>query len=94
MKNSVIAIILARGGSKGIPRKNVLDFSGHPLVAWSVIQAKLSKEIDEVYISSDSEEILEIAQSYGAKTIKRPKEISGDSSKSEEAIIHALSILG
>ena len=94
MKNKVIAIILARGGSKGIPRKNVLDFAGHPLVAWSVIQAKISKEIDEVYISSDSDEILEIAQSYGAKIIKRPDEISGDSAKSEEAIVHALSILG
>lgn len=94
MKNNVIAIILARGGSKGIPRKNVLDFAGHPLVAWSVIQAKISKEIDEVYISSDSDEILEIAQNYGAKIIKRPDEISGDSAKSEEAIIHALSILG
>ena len=44
MKKKVVAIILARGGSKGIPRKNVLDFAGHPLVAWSVIQAKLSKE--------------------------------------------------
>ena len=94
MKNKVIAIILARGGSKGIPRKNVLEFAGHPLVAWSVIQAKQTTEIDEVYISSDSDEILEIAQSYGAKIIKRPDEISGDSAKSEEAITHALSILG
>ena len=92
--NKVIAIILARGGSKGIPRKNVLNFAGHPLVAWTVIQAKLSKEVDEVYISSDSDEILKIAEEYGAKIIKRPAEISGDSAKSEEAIIHALSILG
>ena len=95
MKGSkVIAIILARGGSKGIPRKNVLDFAGHPLVAWTVIQAKLAKEVDEVYISSDSDEILNIAKEYGAKVIKRPEEISGDSAKSEDAIIHALSILG
>ena len=94
MKNNVIAIILARGGSKGIPRKNVLDFAGHPLVAWTVMQAKLSKEIDEVYISSDSDEILEIAKNYGANTIKRPEEISGDTAKSEDAIIHAISILG
>ena len=92
--NKVIAIILARGGSKGIPKKNILNFAGHPLVAWTVIQAKLSKEVDEVYISSDSDEILEIAEKYGAKIIKRPAEISGDSAKSEEAIIHALSILG
>jgi len=91
---NTVAFIFARGGSKGIPRKNVLDFAGHPLVAWTVIQAKLSKEVDEVYISSDSDEILEIAEKYGAKIIKRPAEISGDSAKSEEAIIHALSILG
>ena len=61
MTNKNIAIILARGGSKGIPRKNVLEFCGLPLVAWSVIQAKLTKEIDEVYISSDCDEILDIS---------------------------------
>tara|TARA_B110000008_G_scaffold257515_1_gene275744 strand:+ start:7213 stop:7923 length:711 start_codon:yes stop_codon:yes gene_type:complete len=94
MKNKVIAIILARGGSKGIPRKNVLDFAGHPLVAWSVIQAKLTEEIDEVYISSDCDEILDIASKYGARKIKRPDEFSGDSAKSEEAILHALDVLG
>ena len=94
MKNKVIAIILARGGSKGIPRKNILEFAGHPLVAWSVIQAKQTKEIDEVYISSDSDEILEIAQSDGAKMIKRPDKYAGDTAKSEEAILHALEVLG
>ena len=94
MQNKVIAIILARGGSKGIPRKNVLNFVGHPLVAWSVMQAKKTKEIDEVYVSSDSDEILEIAESYGAKTIKRPDEYAGDTAKSEEAILHALKVLG
>ncbi len=88
-----IAIILARGGSKGIPKKNVLDFCGHPLVAWSIIQAKLSSKIDEVYLSSDSEEILKIGKEYGAKIIKRPSNISGDSAKSEEAIYHALNYL-
>ena len=45
IKNKVIAIILARGGSKGIPKKNVLKFAGHPLVAWSVIQAKNTKKL-------------------------------------------------
>ena len=94
MQNKVVAIILARGGSKGIPRKNVLNFVGHPLVAWSVIQAKQTKEIDEVYVSSDSDEILEIAQSYGAKVIKRPDQYAGDTAKSEEAILHALKVLG
>ena len=94
MQNKVVTIILARGGSKGIPRKNVLNFVGHPLVAWSVMQAKKTKEIDEVYVSSDSDEILEIAQSYGAKVIKRPDEYAGDTAKSEEAILHALKVLG
>ncbi len=94
MSNKVTAIILARGGSKGIPNKNILEFLGKPLVAWSVIQAKLTKEIDNVYISSDSDEILNIAGKYGAIKIKRPDDISGDTAKSEEAILHALDIIG
>ena len=94
MSDKVTAIILARGGSKGIPNKNTLDFVGKPLVAWSVIQAKLTKEIDDVYISSDSDKILDIAESYGAIKIKRPDEISGDTARSEEAILHALEVIG
>ena len=93
MTNKVVAIILARGGSKGIPKKNVLNFSGHPLVAWSIIQAKNTNNIDEVYVSSDSEEILIIADNYGAKTIKRPPEFASDTAKSEDAILHALKVL-
>lgn len=94
MENEVVAIILARGGSKGIPRKNILNFAGHPLVAWSIMQAKNTKEIDKVYVSSDSQEILDISKRYGALTIKRPDEYSGDAAKSEEAILHALEVLG
>ena len=93
MNKKIIAIVLARGGSKGIPKKNILDFCGKPLVAWSIIQAKTTKEIDEVYISSDSDEILKIGTEYGAKTIKRPDSISGDLATSEEAILHALTVL-
>ena len=88
------ALILARGGSKGIPRKNIMEFCGHPLVAWSVIQAKNTSTIDNVYISSDSKEILDIAGEYGARKIKRPDEISGDSAKSESAVEHALGEIG
>jgi CMP-N,N'-diacetyllegionaminic acid synthase len=93
MTKKVVAIILARGGSKGIPKKNVLNFAGHPLVAWSIIQAKNTNNIDEVYVSSDSEEILKIADKYGAKTINRPHEFASDTAKSEDAIIHALEVL-
>jgi len=94
MSNKVAAIILARGGSKGIPKKNVLNFCGKPLVAWSVLQAKNTPEIDEVYLSSDSDEILKIGEEYGAIPIKRPDEIAGDSAKSETAILHAFDVIG
>ena len=91
---SIVAIILARGGSKGIPRKNVLDFCGKPLVAWTIIQALNTPEIDSVYVSSDSKEILGIAKEYGAKGIVRPDDISGDKAKSESAILHAFQLIG
>lgn len=87
----ILAIIPARGGSKTIPKKNIVDLAGRPLIAWSIEQAKLSKFISEVYVTSDSEEILEIAKICGAQTILRPKEISGDTATSESALLHALS---
>ncbi|MDC6451754.1 acylneuraminate cytidylyltransferase family protein [Alphaproteobacteria bacterium] len=93
MKKKIIAIILARGGSKGIPRKNILPFLGIPLLGWSIIQSKSSKLIDEVYLSSDSEEILEIGEKYGAKKIIRPAEFATDEARSEEAVKHALSMI-
>ena len=92
MKNNV-AIILARGGSKGLPKKNILDFSGLPLVGWSIIQALNSKEINSVYLSSDSEEIISIGEKYGAQIIKRPSEFAQDNSKSEDAILHAIKVI-
>jgi CMP-N,N'-diacetyllegionaminic acid synthase len=88
-EHNIIAIIPARGGSKGIPKKNLIDFSGKPLLAWSIIQAKLTPHIKAVYVSSDSEEILECAEYYDAIGIKRPDDISGDTASSESAIIHA-----
>ena len=66
------ALVIARGGSKRLPRKNVKPFCGIPLVAWSVIQAKCSHLIDEVYVSTDDEEIADISASYGAEIITRP----------------------
>ena len=89
-KNNTIAIILARGGSKGIPNKNIKSFLGKPLLAWTIIQAMISKNISKVYLSSDSEKILKIGKKYNAITIKRPKNISGDKAKSEEAVLHVL----
>ncbi|MDP2932751.1 MAG: acylneuraminate cytidylyltransferase family protein [bacterium] len=85
-----IAIIPARGGSKGIPKKNIIDFCGKPLLAWTILQSKASSLLNEVYVSTDSDEISQIAESYGASVIKRPTEISGDNATSEQALTHAL----
>ena len=89
-KKNTIAVILARGGSKGIPGKNIKNFLGKPLVAWTIIQAKIASKISKVYLSSDSDKILKIAKIYGAIPIKRPKKISGDKARSEEAVLHLL----
>lgn len=88
-----IAIIPARGGSKGIPKKNIVAFYGKPLIAWSIIQALKTPEIDKVFVSSDSDEILEIAQKYGAEIIKRPLEIASDTAPTESAIEHVLQVV-
>lgn len=88
-----IAIIPARGGSKGIPRKNLTPVCGMPLIAWSVIQAIEASSIDTVYVSSDDDEILRVAESFGAQPIKRPFDISGDTATSESAWIHAINTI-
>ena len=69
---NVIGIIPARGGSKGIPLKNIKPFCGKPLIAWSIEQAKNSQNINSVWVTSDNEEILDVAKQFGAKTVKRP----------------------
>lgn len=85
-----IAIIPARGGSKAIPRKNLIDFAGKPLLAWSILQARASDSIDEVFVSSDSSEILDAAAQYGASPILRPDSFSTDTASSESAVLHVL----
>jgi len=88
-KNNV-AIILARGGSKTIPKKNIKDFCGKPLIAWSIEHAKNSKNIKNVWVSSDDEKILSIAKKYGAKTILRPKSLAKNTSTSVSGWLHAI----
>ena len=73
-----VAIIPARGGSKGIPKKNLVNVCGKPLIAWSIEQALQSDSIDSVWVTSDDPEILSTAKSFGANPITRPEEISGD----------------
>lgn len=88
-----VAIILARGGSKGIPNKNLIAFAGKPLLAWSILQARAASAVDTVFVSSDSPAILKTADEYGATPIQRPAELSTDTASSEAALIHALNVI-
>lgn len=82
-KPSVYAFIPARGGSKGIARKNLADLAGKPLIAHAISQAKASQSIDRVFVNSEDEEIRTVAASYGAETISRPEEFFHDNSMQE-----------
>lgn len=85
-----ICIIPARGGSKGIPGKNIMNFCGKPLLAWSILQARQATSVTDVYVTSDDDQILKVAAEYGAKLIKRPVELATDVATSEAALLHAL----
>lgn len=90
----ILAIIPARGGSKSIPRKNIKDFCGYPLIYWSIKQAKESKHITRIIVSTDDEEIKEISLKYGAEVpFLRPKSISDDLSTDYEFMEHCLTWL-
>tara|TARA_B100001027_G_scaffold215778_1_gene190485 strand:- start:651 stop:1817 length:1167 start_codon:yes stop_codon:yes gene_type:complete len=88
--DNLSAIILARSGSKGIFNKNIQEIHGTKLLEFSIKAAIQSKSITNVYVSSDSEEYLKIARINGAKTIKRPKNLSADDSSSEDGILHSI----
>jgi len=88
----IAAIIPARGGSKGIPNKNLINFCGQPLLLHTIQQSLLSYYISDVFVSSDCDKILTVATNNGAQAIKRPKKYSTDESQSELAIKHFLSL--
>ena len=90
MNKTFLAIIPARGGSKRLPRKNLLDLCGKPLIAWSIEAALKSKYISKVIVSSDDEEILNIAKEYKADFIKRPDELASDTATTFDALKHTL----
>ena len=85
-----LAIIPARGGSKRLPRKNVLDLNGKPLIAYSIEAGLDSSYIDKVVVTSDNDEILTISKKYGAITINRPNELASDTATTFDAIKHAV----
>lgn len=86
----VLAIIPARGGSKGLPRKNILPLLGKPLLAYTIEHARHSRLVNRVVVSTDDEEITQVARSYGAEVVHRPAVISGDEASSESALLHVL----
>lgn len=85
-----LAIVPARGGSKRLPKKNLKNLCGKPLIAWSINAGLDSKYIDKLIVSSDNDEILLSANKFGAEVIKRPPELSSDNAISFDAIKHAL----
>ena len=86
-----LALVLARGGSKRLPLKNVRDLLGKPMIAWSIEAALKTPSIDRVLVSTDSENIQKIAKQYGADApFLRPESLSNDLATSADAAIHAL----
>jgi len=94
MAKNAIAIIPARGGSKRIPKKNIKDFFGKPLIAYSIEVALASKLFEKVIVTTDDEQIAKIAKEYGAQVpFLRPKELSDDFTGTQDVINHAIEYL-
>ena len=89
----ILAVIPARGGSKGIPKKNIQQLCGKPLLAYSIEAALQAKLINRVIVSTDDPEIAQVATKYGAELVERPAELAGDLVSSEAALLHVLEIL-
>jgi N-acylneuraminate cytidylyltransferase len=86
----IVAVIPARGGSKGIPRKNLVLVGGVPLLVHSVRHARASRHVDVVVVSTDDDEIAAVAHAHGADVVRRPAELASDEATSEVALSHAL----
>lgn len=84
------AIIPARGGSKRVKNKNLLNVAGHPLIAWTIEAALDAWSIDAVFVSTDSDEIAHVARTYGAEVIERPAVLALDTAPTEPVLLHAL----
>jgi CMP-N,N'-diacetyllegionaminic acid synthase len=86
----IVAIIPARGGSKGVPYKNIRPLANKPLIAHSILDAKEAHLVDRIYVTTDNPEISQVSTDYGASIIHRPTELANDTASSESALIHAL----
>lgn len=91
--NKILGLIPARGGSKGIPRKNLIDVAGRPLIAYTIDAAKESQYLDKVVVSSEDDEILEISENLGAEILRRPMALAQDETPGIEPVLHAVDCL-
>lgn len=89
----ILGVIPARGGSKGVPRKNIRPLAGEPLIGHSLRSAGQVAEIDLLVVSTDDAEIGGVARKYGVRVIDRPTELAADNSSTEAALLHALDVL-
>ena len=89
----ILAVIPARGGSKGVPRKNIRLLNGKPLIAYTIEEAKKSKYIDRIIVSTEDKEIAEISTKYGAEVIERPAELARDDTPTVDVVLHLLDSL-
>jgi CMP-N,N'-diacetyllegionaminic acid synthase len=94
MSTSVLAIILARAGSKGCPGKNTAPVAGRPCIAWTIEAAQQAKSVEAVVVSSDDLEALKIAKDMGAAVLPRPHELATDNARIDDAARHAATVAG
>jgi N-acylneuraminate cytidylyltransferase len=92
-KTHTVAIIPARGGSKGLKNKNIHPVAGKPLLAWTVLQARDAVHVNRVFVTTDDPAIAAVAEACGAEVIDRPEELSGDKVSSESALLHAVGVI-
>lgn len=86
----VLGLIPARGGSKGVPNKNIKTIFGKPLILWTIERAKESKRLDHIVVSTDSEKIAAIAREAGAEVLIRPEKLATDTASTQDVMVHAL----
>ena len=89
----ILGITPARGGSKGIPKKNIKDIAGKPLIAWTIDAVRQSTLIDRYVVSTESDEIAEVARQYGAEILPRPAELATDEASTLMVLQHAVSLI-
>lgn len=90
----ILAVVPARGGSKGIPRKNLASVAGKPLIAWTIESAKAARGVDRLVVSTDDAEIAAVARALGAEIVLRPAELAADDAPTLPALRHAFETLG